>query len=79
VALESRSHRPARARRDLPINDPQSHHLILNLAHVTADQLHDASFGEWKCRGGDSAGQARGEPVHPVSAGALTSSARGEF
>jgi len=38
--------------------DPQSHHLILNLAHVTPEQLHDPSFGEWKCRGGESAGQA---------------------
>ena len=38
--------------------DPQSHHLILNLAHVTPEQLHDPSFGEWKCRGGESAGQS---------------------
>jgi hypothetical protein len=37
--------------------DPQSHHLILNLAVVAPDDLHDPAFGAWTCKGGERDGQ----------------------
>ncbi len=36
--------------------DPQSHHLILNLSATSVDQIHDPSFGDWTCRGGKKTG-----------------------
>jgi len=35
--------------------DPQSHHLILNLSVVPVEMIHDPSFGEWTCKGGERA------------------------
>ncbi len=32
--------------------DPQSHHLILSLFAGSLDQIHDPSFGTWRCNGG---------------------------
>ena len=37
--------------------DPQSHHLILNISHVSVEQISDPAFGVWLCRGGADAGQ----------------------
>jgi hypothetical protein len=48
--------------------DPQSHHLILNLAHIEPEQLHHPSFGEWRCRGGERAGEAC-EPTDRTACG----------
>ena len=38
--------------------DPQSHHLITNISKVPVEDIHDPSFGEWTCRGGDKVGEA---------------------
>jgi len=38
--------------------DPQSHHLILNLFAGSVDQIHDPSFGAWTCVGGERDGAA---------------------
>ncbi|MBM4270016.1 MAG: hypothetical protein FJ144_26005, partial [Deltaproteobacteria bacterium] len=37
--------------------DPQSHHLILNYAFVSPDELHHPSFGAWTCAGGEREGE----------------------
>jgi hypothetical protein len=36
--------------------DPQSHHLILNYAFVSPEELDHPSFGEWTCKGGERDG-----------------------
>ncbi len=51
--------------------DPQSHHLILNRYTGSPDDVHDPSFGAWKCNGGDKAGQTC-EPTDLTSCGAGT-------
>ncbi|MGB0589653.1 MAG: hypothetical protein ACPGU1_08250 [Myxococcota bacterium] len=38
--------------------DPQSHHLILNLSKLSVDEIDDPAFGVWLCRGGAKGGQA---------------------
>src|SRR5262249_12947349 len=48
--------------------DPQSHHLILNRFIGSADVIHDPSFGEWTCSGGEKAGQTC-EPTDLTSCG----------
>ena len=42
--------------------DPQSHHLILNLSKVEVADIQDPAFGDWLCRGGELAG----EPCDPL-------------
>jgi len=49
--------------------DPQSHHLILNMAEASVDDIHDPSFGDWTCRGGELAGDAC-EPTDLTACGA---------
>ncbi len=44
--------------------DPQSHHLILNLSRSGVEDIDDPSFGEWRCRGGEMEG-ATCDPVTP--------------
>jgi hypothetical protein len=51
--------------------DPQSHHLILNRYSGSAADIHDPSFGPWKCNGGENAGQVC-EPTDLASCGAGT-------
>src|SRR5438445_3424683 len=51
--------------------DPQSHHLILNLFAASVDQIHDLSFGAWTCTGGEKDGQAC-EPTDLASCGSGT-------
>jgi hypothetical protein len=46
--------------------DPQSHHLILNLSKVSVDEIDDSAFGAWLCRGGAEDGQ----PCDPLMSGA---------
>jgi hypothetical protein len=48
--------------------DPQSHHLILNYSIVPVSEIHDPSFGEWTCRGGERDGEAC-EPTDLASCG----------
>jgi len=48
--------------------DPQSHHLILNRYFGDVSKIHDPSFGQWTCNGGDKAGQAC-EPTDTSSCG----------
>jgi hypothetical protein len=48
--------------------DPQSHHLILSRYVGKLDDIHDPSFGEWTCIGGDRAG-AGCEPTDVTSCG----------
>jgi hypothetical protein len=48
--------------------DPQSHHLILNYADISVDQVHDPAFGGWTCKGGERAGQSC-EPTDIESCG----------
>lgn len=48
--------------------DPQSHHLILDYAFVSIDQIHHPSFGPWTCKGGASAGESC-EPLDTSSCG----------
>ena len=48
--------------------DPQSHHLILNLFAGSVDQIHDPSFGQWTCNGGERDGQTC-EPTDLTSCG----------
>src|SRR5438552_3953072 len=50
--------------------DPQSHHLILNLFSGSLDQstIHDPSFGAWTCAGGATDGQPC-EPTDVTSCG----------
>jgi hypothetical protein len=38
-------------------SDPFTHHNLLYLSPVGVDQIHDPSFGEWTCVGGDNEGQ----------------------
>ena len=42
--------------------DPQSHHLILNMSRATTDHLDHPSFGDWSCRGGEK----HGMPCEPL-------------
>jgi hypothetical protein len=55
--------------------DPQSHHLILNRAIFSADQVaslvHDPSFGAGTCNGGAKPGQVC-DPTDPTSCGSGT-------
>jgi hypothetical protein len=51
--------------------DPQSHHLILNRYVGSADDIHDPSFGQWTCNGGEHAGQVC-EPADLSACGAGT-------
>ena len=48
--------------------DPQSHHLILNLYAGSTDDIHDPSFGAWTCVGGERAGETC-EPTDLTSCG----------
>src|SRR5439155_7988672 len=48
--------------------DPQSHHLILNLFAGSLSQIHDPAFGAWTCIGGDKDGQTC-EPTDLTSCG----------
>ena len=48
--------------------DPQSHHLILNLFLGSVAQIHDPSFGTWTCAGGEKDGQVC-EPTDLTSCG----------
>jgi len=48
--------------------DPQSHHLILNLFIGSVSQIHDPSFGTWTCAGGEKDGQVC-EPTDLTSCG----------
>ena len=48
--------------------DPQSHHLILNLFAGAVSQIHDPAFGAWTCIGGDKDGQTC-EPTDLTSCG----------
>ncbi|HZR80208.1 MAG TPA: hypothetical protein VFD92_03845 [Candidatus Binatia bacterium] len=48
--------------------DPQSHHLILNYSVTTVAQIHDPSFGQWTCKGGERDGQEC-EPTDLASCG----------
>ncbi|MEW6267700.1 MAG: hypothetical protein AB1689_00215 [Thermodesulfobacteriota bacterium] len=38
--------------------DPHSHHLVIDHSGLGADRVHDASFGEWTCKGGARDGEA---------------------
>jgi hypothetical protein len=38
--------------------DPQSHHLVLDVSGVDPADIHHSSYGEWTCKGGDAAGSA---------------------
>ncbi len=49
--------------------DPQSHHLILNISRTEVADIHAPEFGEWSCRGGDRAGETC-EPTDLSSCGA---------
>jgi len=49
-------------------SDAFTHHNLLYLAPVDVDQIHDPSFGEWTCAGGDTEGQAC-EPTDRNSCG----------
>ncbi|TMA52316.1 MAG: hypothetical protein E6J75_17085 [Deltaproteobacteria bacterium] len=48
--------------------DPQSHHLILNLFTGDVSKIHDPAFGTWTCAGGDKDGQVC-EPTDLTSCG----------
>jgi len=48
--------------------DPQSHHLIVNISRVPIEDIHDPSFGDWTCRGGATAG-APCEPTDTTACG----------
>ena len=37
--------------------DPQSHHLILNISRTPVEEINAAEFGEWRCRGGEQMGE----------------------
>ena len=37
--------------------DPQSHHFVMTHSGLDASWVHDPSFGEWTCRGGEHAGE----------------------
>jgi hypothetical protein len=60
--------------------DPQSHHLILSLFAGSLDQIHDPSFGTWRCNGGERAG-AVCEPtdLSACGSGTCTSEVRPSF
>ena len=60
--------------------DPQSHHLILNLSAATVDQIHDPSFGDWTCNGGETPGQIC-EPtnINSCGTGICTSALQHDF
>jgi len=45
--------------------DPLSHHLVLNYSGVPAEDVHDPSFGEWTCVGGER----DREPCEPLDLG----------
>tara|TARA_B100001093_G_C26799847_1_gene1002855 strand:+ start:280 stop:1920 length:1641 start_codon:yes stop_codon:yes gene_type:complete len=45
--------------------DPQSHHLILNISRATPDDVSADEYGDWLCRGGQTSGQ----PCDPVDLG----------
>lgn len=49
--------------------DPFTHHNVLFYSSATVDQIHDPSFGEWTCIGGDNAGAAC-EPTDQNGCGA---------
>ena len=51
--------------------DPQSHHLILDLFTGSLDQIHDPAFGTWTCAGGEKEGQVC-EPTDLTSCGTGT-------
>ena len=51
--------------------DPQSHHLILNRYVGSAADVHDPSFGNWTCNGGETPGKAC-EPTNLQSCGTGT-------
>lgn len=38
--------------------DPQSHHLSLNMSQIPVEDIHDPAFGDWTCKGGATAGAA---------------------
>jgi hypothetical protein len=46
--------------------DPQSHHLVLDVSGVDVADIHHSSCGDWTCKGGESAGSAC-EPTDPSS------------
>ena len=45
--------------------DPQSHHLVLDVSGVKLEDIHHPSYGEWTCKGGDIDGAA----CEPLDAG----------
>jgi hypothetical protein len=49
--------------------DPHSHHLGIRHSGLQADSVHDESFGQWSCRGGDNLGT----PCDPLDKGACGS------
>ena len=49
-------------------SDAFTHHNLLYLAPVDVDQIHDPSFGQWTCAGGNNEGQAC-EPTDRNSCG----------
>ena len=49
--------------------DPFTHHNVLFYSSATVDQIHDPSYGEWTCIGGDHAG-ASCEPTAQNACGA---------
>ena len=46
--------------------DPQSHHLVLDVSGVDEAEIHHSSYGDWTCKGGDADG-ASCEPTDPGS------------
>lgn len=48
--------------------DPQSHHLVLDVSGVAEEDVHHPSFGDWTCKGGDLDG-AECEPTDPEACG----------
>ena len=48
--------------------DPQSHHLVLDVSGVDLADIHSPTYGEWTCKGGTSNGAAC-EPTDPASCG----------
>jgi hypothetical protein len=48
--------------------DPQSHHLILNISRTPVEEIHAPEFGDWACRGGELNGESC-EPTDLESCG----------
>ncbi|MBM4268265.1 MAG: hypothetical protein FJ144_16915 [Deltaproteobacteria bacterium] len=48
--------------------DPQSHHLVLDVSGVEIEDIHHPSYGAWTCKGGD----LDGSPCEPTDLGSCT-------